>query len=146
VIRFSVRGIPKAQPRPKAFARNIGGKMMARVYDPGTAEAWKATIALAARDHIPTLPIIGAVKLEVQFWLPRPEGHFRGNRDLKPSAPHYHLTKPDCDNLVKAVMDCLTILGFWHDDKQVVEQHVIKDYGPCPGAEIVIKPLEDANA
>jgi len=35
-----VIGIPKAQPRARAFA--VGGR--ARMYNPGTAEAWKADI------------------------------------------------------------------------------------------------------
>ena len=37
-IEFFVEGDPKPQPRPRAFARKIGNKFMARVYDAGTAE------------------------------------------------------------------------------------------------------------
>ena len=52
-ISFSVDGEPKAQPRPKAFARNFGNKWQARVYDPGTAEGWKSLIAIAVKPHLP---------------------------------------------------------------------------------------------
>ena len=43
---LSAPGIPKGQPRPRAFSRNGH----ARVFDPGTAEGWKSAVAVAAQD------------------------------------------------------------------------------------------------
>lgn len=71
-ISFSVQGVPKGQPRPRAFA--FKGK--ARVFDPGTAEGWKSAIAEAARPHLPREPLAGPVALEVAFSFPRPKKHF----------------------------------------------------------------------
>ena len=51
-ITVRVYGEPKGQPRPRAFAKPIGGgKFSARVYDAGTAEGWKSQIAQAFRQH-----------------------------------------------------------------------------------------------
>ena len=60
-ISFAVQGVPKGQPRPRAFA--FKGK--ARVFDPGTAEEWESRIAEAARPHLPREPLAGPVALEV---------------------------------------------------------------------------------
>ena len=36
--------------------------------------------------------------------------------------------KPDLDNMAKAVMDALTAMGMWGDDKQVVVVNMLKRY------------------
>jgi Holliday junction resolvase RusA-like endonuclease len=136
-IEFFVPGIPKGQPRPRAFA--FHGR--ARVYDPGTAEAWKSEIAVAARPHIPAEPWQGPLYVNLTFHMPRPKSHFN-KAGMKPGAPLYFTSKPDADNLAKAVMDALTTLRFWGDDAQVVKLHVQKYYvGDAVGADVVIKEV-----
>lgn len=145
-ISFFVHGEPKGQPRPRAFARKMGNKYVARVFDAGTAESWKSAIAFEARSHAPDSPIDGPVVLSVAFHFPRPRSHYRtGKRAdvLRDNAPKLHTGKPDADNAAKAVMDCLTQLGgFWRDDSQIAELRVWKCYtahGGTGGAHIEIK-------
>lgn len=133
-IEVFVEGIPKGQPRARAFAK----RGMVRMYDPGTAEGWKGAIALALRPYLPTEPIQGPVWLELEHTMPRPKSHYTGKGVLKPTAPVYHVSKPDADNLLKAAMDALTQLGMWHDDDQVCQVRVTKKYGERPGALIRI--------
>lgn len=146
-IRFTVRGEPKGQPRPRAFARKMGNKFVARVYDAGTAEAWKSEIAAAAQGHIPREPITGPVSMEMKFFFKRPKSHYRSGRranELRDDAPDWHTAKPDADNLAKAVKDCCKTLGFFKDDSQVCVEKVFKWYpsdGSFQGAELVIEPL-----
>ena len=144
MTRFFVAGIPKAQPRPRAFARKMGDRYVARVYDAGTAEHWKSQIALVAKPFFRE-PIIGAVRLSVTFVFPRPKSHLRSNGELRPKAPVHHISRPDCDNLIKAVKDSLTQLGAWKDDSQVIEETVRKSYGrnvmDLSGALVEIEPL-----
>lgn len=137
-IVFFAAGVPKGQPRPKAFTR--GG--IASVYDPGTAEGWKGCVALAARPFLPSEPMEGPVYLRLDFYAPRPGAHFRGkSRDLRPTAPEYHTGKPDADNFAKAIMDALTVLRMWRDDSQVADLRVRKLYEDDrgPGCEITIR-------
>lgn len=140
-IEFFVPGEPKAQPRPRAFARRMGDKFVARVYDAGTAEGWKSAIALAARGHIPASPMLGPIRLTLDFAFARPRSHYGTGRNaavLKPTAPPDHIGKPDLDNLEKAVMDCLTTLGFWGDDSQVWSKMTSKSYSREPGVRVCI--------
>lgn len=138
-ISFFVPGIPKGQPRPRAFFNKHTGR--ASVFDAGTAEAWKASIAVEAVKHKPTAPISGAVKLRLVFNIARPKGHYstKANvRSVRPSSPFYHTGKPDADNLAKAVMDCMTQLGwFWGDDAQVSTLVVVKRYADTTSGALI---------
>ena len=37
-------------------------------------------------------------------------------------------TRPDTDNYLKLFKDCMTNVGFWNDDAQVVDERVFKTY------------------
>ena len=53
-------------------------------------------------------------------------------------------TKPDTDNLQKLLKDCMTQVGFWKDDAQVVSEKVQKRWSDEPtGIYIEIKELEE---
>jgi Holliday junction resolvase RusA-like endonuclease len=115
-------GVPKGQPRPRAFVRGT----RAAVYDPGTAEGWKSCVAVACREiegaciHVP-------LSVTLTFFMPRPKSHYRTSGQLKPAAPRFmHDQKPDADNLAKAVLDALTGIRAWLDDDQVCELVVRK--------------------
>lgn len=142
-ITFTVHGIPMPQPRPRAFARKFGDTWQARVFNPGTAEGWKSQIAQAAKDLRPAQPIGGAVRLNICFLMPRPKSQFKANGVLRPDAPTMHAKKPDIDNLAKAVMDALTVLGFWTDDGQVCALGLEKRMSSEPGARIEIEEVKE---
>lgn len=142
IVEFFARGLPKGQPRPRAFARKMGGKYVARVFDAGTAEQWKSQVAMAAELVRPDQPFAGPVSLALHFNFPRPKAHFKGKGHLlKDSAPCFCTSKPDADNLAKAVMDALTQLGgFWKDDAQVTRLLISKSYtDECSGCLVVMK-------
>lgn len=142
---FTAHGIPKGQPRPRAFARN--GR--ARVYDPGTAEAWKSAVATACQP-IAGKRLVDPIRLTLLFFFPRPKSHYRANGQLKPSAPRLiHDQKPDVDNAAKAVLDALTHIGAWQDDDQVAVLICAKRWETPgerpPGAEITIETLAEID-
>jgi Holliday junction resolvase RusA-like endonuclease len=163
-ISFFVPGDPKAQPRSRSFVlRGRGGapimkngQPIIRVHDPGTAENWKSCIAEKAKEFIPfKLPLFpaqnedgtfNAVYVALTFIFERPKAHFRSNgKDLKDWAPAWNSSRMDCDNLAKAVLDCLTVLGFWKDDGIVCRLDVSKSYcgiGQASGCWIAIEPLD----
>jgi Holliday junction resolvase RusA-like endonuclease len=125
VLEVFVAGIPKGQPRPKAYSRgNHAG-----VYDPGTAEEWKGIVRQEVKFRWDGIPWEGPVALSLGFQMPRPKGHFN-KKGIKPTAPSFHTGRPDADNCAKAIMDALTNLGIWHDDAQVAKLRVRKEYVP----------------
>ena len=143
MISFFAEGIPKGQPRPKAFSR--GGH--AAVYDPGTAEGWKDCIRSAARQYRPDKPLQGPIRMSMEFFMPRPKAHFRTGKhagELRPDAPKWHIAKPDLDNLQKAVLDALKDIGMFADDAQwCVSGPVAKTYCTSRnGVSISIEQVE----
>jgi Holliday junction resolvase RusA-like endonuclease len=134
---FSVTGIPKGQPRARAFARKMGvtetgePKFVARMYDAGTAESWKQQVALACTP--PDTPIEGPVCIELDFYLPRPKKISR-RKDF--SGPVPCTSKPDIDNLAKAVLDAMTTIGWWHDDAQVASLRLEKFWASTAGNHV----------
>lgn len=139
-------GEPKGQPRPRAFSR--GGK--AAVFDPATAEGWKACVAKACE------PLVGrgidsALMLSLTFHMPRPKKHFgkhpkKLGQLLAAFVGTLFTRKPDADNLAKAVMDAMTAIGVWRDDDQVTDLIVRKRFtapGSPSGCRIQIYELTE---
>ena len=123
-LTFRAYGVPKGQPRIKAYVRG----RHAGVYTPDTANQWKMAVRDAfLREHWERLePIDGPVGVTLTFWIGRPKSHLRKDGTLKPSAPIHHTHKSDVDNLAKAVLDVLTDMRVWKDDAQVNDLHVTR--------------------
>ena len=123
-----VLGKPIAQPRHRATCR--GG--YATIYLPRDhpVHDYKARIKVVAGTK-PIKRIEGPVRLDLLFAFAQPKGRKR----------QFKISKPDLDNLEKAVMDALTDAGVWCDDAQVVEKHSTKVYGATDATSIFITPL-----
>jgi len=132
---FEVHGIPKPQPRGRSVMR--GGH--AGVYDPGTADYWKALVREASRPAKPKEPLGGPLAVTIYFRFDRPNTHY-GKKGVKPSAPVYHTQRPDVDNLAKAVLDALTNEAWWKDDDQIFSLSIVKSWGTVNdrGASVLV--------
>lgn len=122
--------LPQAQARPR-----FG---FGRAHSPKTS--WYHLVRWRAMQEAPASPLDGPLGLSVEFIFPR----------LKtgPKTQVYKWTKPDCDNLVKAVKDALTQAAWWVDDGRVADSRQIKRYaiaGEDPGAIIKVWPLGDPS-
>ena len=130
-ITFSVDGLPKGQPRARAFAfKGENGKMKARMYEKGTAEGWKQAVVAAGDKVKPAAPLVGSLGLSILFYMPRPK---RLCTRTHPQGELPCIAKPDADNLEKAVMDAMTVAGWWLDDAQISDLRGLKRY-PAVGA------------
>ena len=132
LLEFWVEGTPKAQPRVKPCVRG----RHAGVYTPDTADAWKAEVRRAALSKCSTPePLRGPLSVKLTFFMPRPKSR---------KGDVWHTTKPDADNLTKAVLDALTDAGIWGDDAQVARQLVEKFYAAGTndaGCAVIIERL-----
>jgi len=69
------------------------------------------------------------VRVELDFFLPRPKAHHKRDGSLKENSPIWHCKKPDLDNLIKAVTDAITdTQRVWLDDSQICEITATKTY------------------
>ena len=140
-LSFFALGTPVGQPRPRACIRGRHAGM----YDPGTADAWKAAVASAAKAAWDGRIFSGPIRLSLTIYMPRPKHHFRANGVLKPTAPRWHTSKPDRDNVEKAVKDAITHAGIWKDDSLVCDGPTSKVYAAAgqSGAQIHIEEITE---
>ncbi|NOX54230.1 MAG: RusA family crossover junction endodeoxyribonuclease [Planctomycetes bacterium] len=131
-IQFDAPCVPVAQPRQRHRAVVLkSGRTVVSNYTPRTApvNAFKATVRLAFRKAWSGPPLQGPVCLRLEFRMPRPKSKLWKRKPM-PSYPH--TTKPDLDNLTKAVKDALTGLA-WIDDSQICDLRATKRV--CSGDE-----------
>ena len=127
-ITLMIPGQPVGKNRPR-FTRV--GKGVRTYSDQGDEEQLWVMVARQQIQKLAVRRFSGAVEVKIIFWFKRPVSHFGSGKNagtLKPSAPGVPTTKPDNDNLVKHVMDCLNHCDVWVDDSYVVGIHAIKRY------------------
>lgn len=112
--------IPCAPPKTTAQEHKItvvNGKP--RFYDPPKLKAVKEMYMNELSQYAPDEPISGPVALTVSWVYKANSRH--GHAELK-------TTKPDTDNMMKALKDCMTKCGYWKDDAQVAIERSVKFY------------------
>lgn len=120
---FIIPGLPVAQPRqrtrqmPGGYSQNYTPtKAPVNVYKAQVQSQWLNSVGV---DHP---PLEGPIHLDILFVMPRPSGMMWKK---KPMPRAWHRSKPDDDNMEKAVRDALTKLAF-RDDSQICSKRVWK--------------------
>lgn len=109
------------------------------VYQTDQLRQARAALRDALTPHAPSSPMRGPVRLMVKwcFPVPRTGGHHSGE---------YKPTRPDTDNLQKALKDEMTRLRFWRDDAQVASEIIEKFWSDVPGIFIRVEEMHDRGA
>lgn len=143
-VCFSVPGDPQGWQRSgQAVRKNRAGSYYVHNYTKKETRAYEELVGLYARSHLPSQPWDGPVRLDIDIYVDRPQ------RLLKRSSPRgviWCTNKPDRDNVEKGVLDGLTKVGLWLDDKQVCDGTVRKFYvaiGSNPGLVITATRLNE---
>lgn len=103
-------------------------------YKPERVKAAEAKIKTHLRPFKPKTPFEGALELSVVWLFPKGKSHKHNE---------WRVTRPDTDNLQKMLKDCMTELGFWKDDAQVVKETCAKRWSAEPtGILITINRLD----
>jgi len=133
-VEIIIKGKPIAKARPKFYRR---GKDVG-TYNPQETE--EGRWLWEAKQQI-TECFDGPVFVFINFQFARPKSHFgtgKNSDNMKYSSPILHTQKPDLDNCIKFVLDCLNGHAF-KDDKQIVYIHATKDWDSEALTRIEIK-------
>jgi len=161
-ITFTVLGqaIPQGSKKVVPIMRggvpviNNGRTLTRAVNDNPKLSGWRQEIAQVGRaafseatgDDEPEL-LKGPVCLGVTFFRLRPRSHYGTGRNagiLKQSAPKHPTQRPDTLKLARAVEDALSQV-IWHDDSQVVEHRLVKEWGPCLSVRVEITAINESQ-
>ncbi len=139
-MKFTIPIEPKAQMRVR-FAR--GG----RTYKAkGQKMAEESIMTFLAR-YQPDQPMDGPLLFGMKAFLSIPKSKPQKFRKAALVGYIRPTVKPDLDNLLKNIMDCMTAMGFWCDDKQVVQYlpETGKYYSTIPRWEIELLPFRESQ-
>lgn len=161
-LEIFVDGEPKAQDRRTRQLHARDGRSFTGTYLLPETRKWREKILATARRHpdFPREPWDGPVRVSIDAFFPRPKA-LMGKKH--PPCKIRKNSKPDADNLVKAVLDALTpprakrvtseaeraVLrkGYlWIDDGQVHLGEVDRWYhsvGGVPGIRIEVERIEE---
>ena len=126
LITFKVHGTPVGKGRPRFSTR--GGYV--RSYTPERTRDWEchvSDVAHGAMLNAGAVPTYDAVRVIVDAYYPVPASYSKKKREACISGEVKPMTKPDIDNVVKALLDAMNKVVFV-DDKQVVNVQATKHY------------------
>lgn len=127
-IAFAIPGEPSRVTHQSGTRIGKNG----RVYKKKPLLEWEQRLMDEMKLHTPPEPLEGPLLLKVSFG-------FKARRHKDWFT--YKTTRPDTDNLIKTVKDCMIRSGFWIDDSQVVIEFGQKLWVPDPGIVIAIEKL-----
>ena len=84
----------------------------------------------------PDTQINGPIRLLTKWCFPLVQGKQNGQ---------WNTSKPDTDNSIKLLKDCMTKAGFWKDDSQVASEITEKFWSSTPGIFIQVTELGKGN-
>ena len=134
ICEFCIKGSPSTVTAQQKGVRIVGGH--AQFFEKKAVTASKIELKEQMLEYVPDVPIQGAVFVRI-LWA------FSKQTLTRKEAFTFKQSRPDLDNLSKSVLDCMTDLGFWNDDSQVVREDLTKAWNKqLPGLYIQVWELE----
>lgn len=141
VWSFTVPGVPVAKGRPRF--QNKGGFI--RTYTPEKTERYENLVRLAfINTYDEAEPATGPIELEIIAFFPIPKSWSRKKRERALKGEIWKTSRPDLDNIEKAIQDGLNGVA-WVDDSQVASKSGIKLYSDQPRVDITITEWKDKS-
>jgi Holliday junction resolvase RusA-like endonuclease len=141
-VRFTVPGQPQGKGRPRVG--QIAGH--ARMFTPQKTVAYEGFIALQAQIAMQHHALLeGPVAVRIFIACQVPESKSKKWKADALAGLILPTTKPDKDNVIKAVFDALNGV-VWKDDVQVCDLDSKKRYSTQPRVEVEIVPIGVAAA
>lgn len=113
--------------------RSKTGKMFVGKMKNNKVSAWvdqARPYMIAGKPHAPTE---GPIRVYIRLYYTPPKYLLPKFRNCKTIVK---TTKPDCDNVVKVILDEFTKLGYWLDDAQIWSIHIEKYWSTEPSVRM----------
>lgn len=144
-IEFFVPGAPVGKGRPRAARRGAGVVMFTPEKTADYEALVSATAATALAGDAPTHQLLdGPLEAVLEMRFPVPASWSKAKRARALAGAEWHTSKPDADNVAKAVLDACNGVVF-RDDSQVVILIATKAFSETPGVRVVIREVQTAE-
>jgi len=101
-------------------------------YEPEDLQAARAKLMAHLGKHVPKDKYTTAIRLTTWWMFPATGKHKNAE---------YKTTKPDTDNMIKLLKDCMTDSHFWTDDALVASEVTEKYWADVPGIYVKIEAI-----
>ena len=129
VIEFFMPMLPPTITHQQHKVKTVNGKPV--FYDPPELKDARQKLTANLIPNIPEQPFTTAVRLTTKWLFPKGQ-HKNGE---------WKTTKPDTDNMIKLLKDCMTVCRFWKDDALVVSEITEKFWADIHGIYVRIEEL-----
>lgn len=137
-LKVFIPGLPQGKGRARSRVVHAGGRAFATHYTPAKTRAYEGVIAHAGAAAMNgAAPMTCPVLLHFVAILPVPQSWPAWKREAALAGGVMPTTKPDMDNVEKALLDGFNEV-IWKDDVQVVDCTKSKRYGEVPGISVTI--------
>jgi Holliday junction resolvase RusA-like endonuclease len=138
MLTFTVPGQPIGKGRPRIG--KIG--QHARMFTPEKTVNYEGLVAHSAHVAMAGRPLIdGAVSVNLFLDCQVPASWSQKKQRMALAGDLYPTTKPDADNVLKAICDGLNGVA-WRDDVQVVDVRMRKRYAATPCVRVELWAVE----
>ena len=138
-MSFFVPGAPIGKERPRAARRGAGVVMFTPEKTAGYEALVAATAAATLAGDAPTHQLLdGPLEAVLEMRFPVPASWSKAKRARALAGVEWHTSKPDADNVAKAILDACNGVVF-RDDAQVVMLVATKAFSDEPGMRAVIR-------
>lgn len=138
-IEFFVPGTPVGKGRPRAARRGAGVVMFTPEKTVGYEGLVAATAAAALAGNALAHQLLdGPLNAVLEMRFPVPASWSKAKRARALAGAEWHTSKPDADNVAKAILDACNGVVF-RDDSQIVMLTATKAFSDEPGVRVVIR-------
>lgn len=137
MIELTIPGDYPGQGRPRTVKNKYTHKKM--TYDPNASD--KKDMKKIIRFMSPRKPLEGALSVNLTIYRKPQKSLSKRKREAAEQGLIRPTVKPDIDNKIKLILDCMTGMLF-KDDNQIVELNAKEYYSVNPRIEVKIIELD----
>lgn len=141
-VKVEILGEPVAKGRPRATS--FQGR--ARTYTPAKTRNYESHVREVAAGRMQELglaPFRRPVEVEIGAVMPVPRSWSAKKRAQAIAGVVAHVSRPDLDNIAKAVLDAVNGVVI-EDDCQIVSMVSVKHYGEAPKVVLFVREVATA--
>lgn len=146
MITITIDGFVQAMKSPQGvitppLPKSMRDKFYVKMYSPAEVKKWQHDAKRLAIEQMKgKVPFAGMLEVTIRVYLPVPKSMSKRKQALALAEALRPITRPDCDNYAKSILDSMSGVLFL-DDAQIVTLHVGKFYAEKPRVEIAVIEL-----
>lgn len=136
-VCFTIPGKPRGKERPRFDSRYN------RTYTPKKTKDYEELVRWCYRAKCKGIKLYGEITANIAAYYPIAKSTKKADKEAMLAGKIRPVTKPDADNIIKAVLDALNGLAY-DDDARIVSVTAKKYYSTEPRVEVALMDGKEA--